>query len=214
VSTGPCVFVVDDDGSVRDALQVLVQSAGLSFRGFASAEEFLEHYHPGQPGCLITDVCLPGTDGLCLQQILKERGIAIPIIVISGHGDIPMSVRMIREGALDFLEKPFRNHHMLQRVREALEEDARRRAEARAKAAVLERYRSLTPREREIAHLLMEGVPNKVIAAQLDLSTRTVEGHRATILRKMEVRSTATLTQHLMRLPEVAAADGDPLATA
>src|SRR6056297_965616 len=196
------VFIVDDDDAVRDALGMLVRSIKLKAREFASAEEFLDAYDPDQPGCLITDVCLPGTDGLGLQQILKERNISIPIIVISGHGDIPMSVHMVREGALDFLEKPFKNHHVLQRIREALHHDARRREQARSTADIRERYTSLTPREKQVADLLVEGAPNKVIASRLNLSTRTVEAHRATVMRKMGVRSAPALTLRLMQLAD------------
>lgn len=197
-----CVFIVDDDDAVRDALRMLVRSIKLKAREFASAEEFLDAYDPDQPGCLITDVCLPGTDGLGLQKILKERNISIPIIVISGHGDIPMSVHMVREGALDFLEKPFKNHHVLQRIKEALDHDSRRREQARSTADIRKRYTSLTPREKQVADLLVEGAPNKVIASRLNLSTRTVEAHRATVMRKMGVRSAPALTLRLMQLTE------------
>lgn len=199
-----CVFIVDDDDAVRDALRMLVRSMNLESREFSSADAFLEAYDPDQPGCLITDVFLPGTDGMGLQRILKEKKISIPIIVISGHGDIPMSVHMVREGALDFLEKPFRNHHVLQRIQEALQRDAEQRSQARVSAEVRDRYEGLTPREKEVARLLIEGVPNKVIAARLNLSSRTVEGHRATVMRKMGVRSAPALTQKLMLLPEMA----------
>ncbi|MDZ7754213.1 MAG: response regulator [Gammaproteobacteria bacterium] len=203
MSTEPCVFIVDDDPAVRDALAVLLSSMNLHSRGFESADAFLAAYDKDQPGCLITDVCLAGIDGMALQRILKERNSTLPIIVISGHGDIPMSVHMVREGALDFLEKPFRNHVMLRLVREALEIDAEWRARHHAHAAIRERYAELTTREKEIAAMLAEGEPNKVIAARLKISPRTVEAHRANVLRKMEVTSAVALARTLMSLPDM-----------
>ncbi len=191
------VFIVDDDPAVRDALLTLVDSFGLRARCFDSADAFLAAYRDGEPGCLITDICLPGTDGVQLQQRLAERGIELPLIAISAHGDIPMAVEMVRRGALDFIEKPFRNHVMLRRIQEALECDAQRRRERSLRAALQQRLQQLTPRERDVLRLLLEGQSNKRIAHDLNLSPRTVETHRANLLKKMQVDSVTALARQL-----------------
>lgn len=199
---GRHVFIVDDDPAVRDALVTLVESVGLKARCYPSADAFLADYTADLPGCLITDICLPGTDGMRLQQALAERDIRIPLIAMSAHGDIPMAVEIVRRGAIDFIEKPFRNHVMLSRIHEALERDAQQRRERLMQSELHERLRSLTPRERQVLPLLVDGLSNKRIAARLQLSPRTIESHRASILRKMQADSATALARQLSdRLP-------------
>ena len=195
-----CVYIVDDDPAVRDALSILVRSLHFNPEQYDSADTFLTHYDPNQPGCLITDVCLPGIDGPTLQQYLIQAGDKRPIIVISGHGDIPLAVKMVRLGAIDFIEKPFRNHTVLNRIQEAVKLDRQQRNRIRDERDCLQHYQQLTPREKEVLEHLIEGTPNKVIAAKIAISPRTVETHRANILRKMQVDSVTCLTQKITRL--------------
>lgn len=192
------VYVVDDDPAIREAIAVLARSVHLPVREFDSALAFLEAYTPAGPACLVTDVCLPGMDGLELQQVLAERDPGLPVIVVSGHGDIAMAVEMMRRGALDFIEKPFRNHILLERLREALERDAERWRRQRAGLEAAQRLIRLTPRENEVARHLARGESNKQVARAFALSPRTVEAHRANILRKLEVRSVAELATLLL----------------
>lgn len=192
----PCVFIIDDDPAVRDALVTLIESVGLIAKSYGDADSFLSTYEQ-QPGCLICDICLPGTDGMQLQQLMMERDISLPLIAISAHGDIPMAVSMLRRGALDFIEKPFRNHTVLQRVNEALAHDAKQREQQAQQHELQQRIDRLTPREKEVMPMLTEGLSNKRIALKLDLSPRTVEAHRANVLKKMEVESVTALAQLL-----------------
>ena len=193
----PAVYVVDDDAAVRDALRTLIASVGLTAHCFDSADAFLSVYRPDLPGCLVTDICLPGTDGIQLQRLMIERGIELPLIAMSAHGDIAMAVEMVRRGALDFIEKPFRNHLMLQRIHEALDRDTRQRRERARRAGLQQSLQRLTPRERDILPLLLEGLSNKHIARALELSPRTVETHRANLLKKMQVESVTALARQL-----------------
>ena len=188
------VHIVDDDEAVRDSLGLLFKSVGLQSRGYASADEFLEQY-ADSPGCLVLDVRMPRINGLELQRLIRKRGWMIPIVFISGHGDIPMAVEAIREGALDFLQKPFREADMLDRVQQALARDAEQRAQIQAQKKTHARLDSLTPREREIASCIVQGMANKVIALELGISLRTVELHRARIMEKMQVKSVAELVR-------------------
>lgn len=195
------VFIIDDDPAVRDALLTLADSIGLNASTFASADAFLAAFQDDQAGCLITDICLPGTDGMQLQQILSEREIDLPIIAMSAHGDIAMAVEMVRRGAIDFIEKPFRNHLVLGRIHEALE-IAREQSRLRAGRNLLRgRIDSLTPREKQVLPLLLDGESNKQTARLLQLSPRTVETHRANILRKMQADSITALAQMLKSVP-------------
>lgn len=187
------VHLVDDDPAVRDAIGVLLDSVGLGVRSYPDAPSFLADIDPERAGCVITDVCMPGMDGLALQDTLLARDLPWPLIVISGHGDIALAVEMVRKGALDFFEKPFRNHLVLERVREAIALDAARRAQRRQQRHWRERLARLTAREREILQLLMAGASNKRVALRLDLSPRTVETHRASILRKTDTKSITEL---------------------
>ncbi len=192
----PHVFVIDDDDGVRGSLKLLFKSVNLPVTAYASAQEFLPVYADDQPGCLVVDVRMPGMSGLELQQQLNLRGSMIPVIFITGHGDISMAVEAMQHGAFDFLPKPFRDQDLLDRVQRALERDAVNRRSLGATENLRERLESLTPREREVLALVTGGKPNKVVAADLGVSQRTVEIHRARVMEKMQADSLA----HLVRM--------------
>jgi FixJ family two-component response regulator len=196
----PTVFVVDDDEGVRNSLRFLLKSVGLGTRVLGSASEFLDTYKPSQPGCLVLDVRMPGMSGLELQQQLNLRGAVIPVIFITGHGDIPMAVEAMQQGAFDFLQKPFRDQDLIDRIQRALERDARSRAALDQHARIRERLDSLTPREREVLALMTRGKPNKIMAAELGVSQRTVEIHRARVMEKSGAASLAQLVRMVMDL--------------
>jgi FixJ family two-component response regulator len=189
----PVVFVIDDDLSVRNALTNLFRSVGLQVEAFGSAPEMLQSKLPDVPSCLVLDIRLPGLSGLDLQTELAQAGINIPIIFITGHGDIPMTVRAMKGGAIDFLTKPFRDQDLLDAVVRAIEQDRRRREAARAIANVQSLFEALTPREREVLALVASGLMNKQIAGELGLAEITVKIHRGHIMRKMGARSLADL---------------------
>jgi two-component system, LuxR family, response regulator FixJ len=198
VSTEPTVYVVEDDSGMRDALSLLLRGAGLEVRSYPSAESFLDEVDPTKPICLLTDLRLPEMDGIALFRHLVKLGAQPAVVVITGHGDIPMAVAALKEGVADFVEKPFDPGMLLDSVR-----DAARRALAsqERKATVIDietRRLTLTPRETEVLTLLMEGHLNKVIAARLEMSTRTMEHHRARILEKMGARSVSQLIRMLL----------------
>jgi two-component system, LuxR family, response regulator FixJ len=196
----PTVFVVDDDEGVRNSLRFLLKSVGLATRTLACASEFLESYKPSQPGCLVLDVRMPGMSGLELQQQLNLRGAVIPVIFVTGHGDIPMAVEAMQQGACDFLQKPFRDQDLIDRIQRALERDARSRAALDEHARIRARLDSLTPREREVLALMTRGKPNKIMAAELGVSQRTVEIHRARVMDKSGAASLAQLVRMVMDL--------------
>ncbi|MBV8909586.1 MAG: response regulator transcription factor [Gammaproteobacteria bacterium] len=196
------VFIVDDDEAVRSSLRLLVKSIALTASVLGSAQDFLASYEPMQPGCLILDVRMPGMSGLELQQQLNLRGAVIPVIFITGHGDIPMAVEAMQHGAFDFLQKPFRDQDLIDRVQRALERDRVNRAELAERARIRERRASLTPREREVLALVASGKANKVMAADLGLSQRTVEIHRARVMEKMGASSLAQLVRMVLDLEE------------
>jgi len=196
----PTIYVVDDDEGVRNSLRFLLKSVGLTARTLASAREFLEIYKPRQPGCVVLDVRMPGMSGLELQQQLNLRGAIIPVIFITGHGDIPMAVEAMQHGAFDFLQKPFRDQDLIDRIQRALERDARNRATLAQHDRIRERFDSLTPREREVLTLMTRGKPNKVMAADLGVSQRTVEIHRARVMEKTGAASLAQLVRMAMDL--------------
>lgn len=196
----PIVFVVDDDDAVRSALRLLLKSVGLTATTLPTAQQFLTTYDPGQPGCLVLDVRMPGMSGLELQQQLNLRGAVIPVIFITGHGDVPMAVEAMQQGAFDFLQKPFRDQDLIDRIQKALAKDKQNRAEIGERSRNVERFESLTPREREVLALVASGKPNKVMAADLGLSQRTVEIHRARVMEKMGVSSLAQLVRIVMDL--------------
>jgi len=196
----PTVYVVDDDEAVRSALRLLLKSVGLAATAVPTAQQFLASYDPGQPGCLVLDVRMPGMSGLELQQQLNLRGAVIPVIFITGHGDVPMAVEAMQQGACDFLQKPFRDQDLIDRIQKALVKDKQNRAEIGERSRNRERFESLTPREREVLALVASGKPNKVMAADLGLSQRTVEIHRARVMEKMGVSSLAQLVRIVMEL--------------
>ena len=202
----PTVFVVDDDEAVRNSLRFLLKSVGLATRTLASAAEFLETYSPSQPGCLVLDVRRPGMSGLELQQQLNVRGAVIPVIFITGHGDIPMAVEAMQHGAFDFLQKPFRDQDLIDRIQRALAKDARNRSSLKEHDRIRQRFDSLTPREREVLTLMTRGKANKVMAAELGLSQRTVEIHRARVMEKSGAASLAQLVRMVMDLEPTDAA--------
>ncbi|HYL00977.1 MAG TPA: response regulator transcription factor [Steroidobacteraceae bacterium] len=196
----PTVFVVDDDEGVRNSLRFLLKSVGLTTQTLSSASEFLDTYKPSQPGCLVLDVRMPGMSGLELQEQLNVRGAVIPVIFITGHGDIPMAVEAMQQGAFDFLQKPFRDQELIDRIQRALELDGRNRAALDQHARIRERLDSLTPREREVLALMTRGQPNKIMAAELGVSQRTVEIHRARVMEKSGAASLAQLVRMVMDL--------------
>jgi RNA polymerase sigma factor (sigma-70 family) len=193
MNSQPKVFLVDDDPAIRDSLSLSLETVGLIVESYSCAQEFLDAYRPEQAGCLVLDVRMPTMGGLELQTVLVAKKIRIPIIFISGHGDIPTSVKAIKGGAVDFLEKPFKKEILLARILEALTEDARTRQGDAEKAAIQARFAHLTPREREVIALVVTGKSNKEIARQLAISHRTVETHRARIMEKMAANSLASL---------------------
>ncbi len=189
------VFVVDDDASVRAAVEDLLRSVGLAVRTFGSTQEFLQSKLPDAPGCLVLDVRMPGQSGLEFQRMLTATGIHLPIIFISGHGDIPMSVRAIKSGAIEFLTKPLHEQELLDAIQSGIERDRARRQNAKAVTELQERFESLTGREREVLELVITGQLNKQIAAQLALSEATVKVHRSQIMHKMRARSLVDLVR-------------------
>lgn len=191
----PLVYVVDDDDAVRDSLLLLLRSIGITGKAFATATDFLDAYDPKQHGCLVTDIRMPGMSGLDLQRELKDRGAPIPVILITGHGDVPMAVEAMKDGALDFIEKPFRDQDLLDRVQQALTWDEEHRSKNLEALSIQERIATLTPRETEVMELVVQGCANKVIAQDLGVSQRTVEIHRARVMEKMGMRSLAALVR-------------------
>jgi two-component system response regulator FixJ len=196
----PTVFVVDDDEGVRESLRFLLKSVGLSTKVLGSAAEFLASHDANQPGCLVLDVRMPAMSGLELQQQLNLRGDMIPVIFITGHGDIPMAVEAMQHGAFDFLQKPFRDQELIDRLQKALAKDARTRSELKHRAQSLSRFDTLTPREHEVMGLMVRGMPNKIMAAELGVSQRTVEIHRARVMEKTAAGSLAHLVRMYMDL--------------
>lgn len=196
------VFVVDDDDAMRHSLAFLLESLGHPVKGFASGEDFLAAWQPDQPGCLVLDVRMPGMSGLELQRELNERGNTLSIVFISGHGDIPMVVRAMRAGAIDFLEKPFNDQVLLDHVTEGLRQSVEACARIARQRLVTARLASLTARERAVMRLVAKGKPNKLIAHELDISIKTVEVHRAHVMEKMGASSVAELTRMLMEVGE------------
>jgi FixJ family two-component response regulator len=191
----PVVFVVDDDPSVRRAIKRLVESVGLRVELFGSAQEFLGSERPDSPNCLVLDIRLPGMSGLDFQRELADAGIHIPIIFITAHGDIPMTVRAMKAGAVEFLTKPFRDQDLLDAIQQGLERDRTRRAQEAEVAILRERLDSLTPGERKVLPLVVSGRPNKQIAAEIGTSEATVKVHRSQLMRKMAADSLPELVR-------------------
>lgn len=189
------VFVVDDDEAVRDSLSYLIASVDLQVKAFASATDFLDAYKADMPGCLVVDVRMPGMSGLELQRQLSDRSINLPVIIITGHGDVDMAVRAMKSGAFDFIQKPFNDQVLLDLIQAALEKNARAAESNAERADISEQLNQLTDREREVLNGIVNGSSNKDIAAHLNLSEKTIEFHRSKVMRKMSATSLADLTR-------------------
>jgi len=187
------IFVVDDDKAVRDSLSWLISSVGLHVETFGSAQEFLDAYDPKRPGCLLVDVRMPGMSGLELQKQLAENPHCLPVIVVTGHGDVQMAVRAMKDGAFDFIEKPYNDQILLDLVQKAVRECERRRTQVTSHQEIQELVDSLTPRERQVMDMIVAGNTNKQIAYALDISDKTVEAHRAKVMEKLQAPSLADL---------------------
>ncbi len=194
----PTVFVVDDDPAVRDSLRLLLESVGLVAEAFSSPHQFLDAIVPEQPGCVLLDIRMPGMSGLELQRRLVTRGISIPVIIITGHGDVTTAVQAMKTGAVDFLEKPFNDQVLLDRIHNAISCDTQARRSRAERDEVGRRLAALSPREVEVLDLIIAGKANKVIAVELGISEKTVEAHRARIMDKMQVRSAADLVRTVL----------------
>lgn len=197
----PTAYVVDDDEAIRTLWRWLMESNGIAVQTFATAAEFIADYKAGGLACLVLDVRLPGMSGLELQEYLKREGIEIPIVFVSGHGDVPTAVSAIKGGAVDFIQKPFGYREVLSIIQRAFERDAQIREKRARRSVVAERIAALTEREREVMHRVVEGKLNKVIADELGISVKTVEFHRAKVMEKMGADSVAALVQLLMQQP-------------
>lgn len=192
------VFVVDDDQAMRSSLKWLIETVGMRVEVFSSANEFIRSYYPGRAGCLLLDVRMPGMSGLELQEYFIQQQIKIPIIIITGHGDVPMAVRAMKVGAVDFIEKPFNDELLLDSIRNALALDVEQRAQQAERSEVAARLAHLTPREHEVMEMVTNGRANKEIATELGVSSKTVEAHRARVMEKMEASSLAELVKMAM----------------
>jgi len=198
----PTVFVVDDDDAVRGSLRWLIESVGLRVETYGSAREFLAAYDPVRPGCLVLDVRMPGMSGLDLQDRLALLQYAPPTIIISGHGDVPMAVRAMKGGAVDFVQKPFNDQVLLDCIQRALERDDRERRDQVRRASVGTLLARLTPREREVMDRMIAGMPSRAIAADLGIRPRTVESHRASVMEKMRAESISELVRMVLSVSE------------
>jgi FixJ family two-component response regulator len=202
--TAPTIYVVDDDDGMRRALDTLLGTVGYKTAVFSRPSEFLVNYKLDAPGCLVLDIRMPGMSGLELQQHLNRMGSMLPVIFITGHGDVPMAVQAMKEGAFEFIQKPFRDQDLLHRINHALKQDAENRNMVARRVEVLHRLESLTPRERQVMDFVVDGAANKVIAIDLELSERTVEIHRAKVMEKMGARSVAHLVKLHLNLADKA----------
>jgi two-component system response regulator FixJ len=198
----PVVHVVDDDGAIRDALVLLLEAAGHTARAHADGSDFLRDLDPVQPGCVVADVRMPGLSGLDVQRALRERRVDLPVIIITGHADVAMAVQALKAGAADFIEKPFDEDVLLSAVGRALDSGARAFRERRQQDDIIARAATLTPREREVMELVVQGLPNKAVAVELSISSRTVEIHRGRVMEKMGASSLSDLVRMALRLEE------------
>ena len=206
----PIIYLVDDDEAVRDALGMLFKSIGLEHEAFAPALDFLQEYDVRRHSCLVADIRMPGLSGLELQQRLNEQRSEIPIIFITGHGDVPMAVTAMKSGAVDFLQKPFRDQDLIDRIHKALDRDGERRKGRAEQDEIRARLKLLTPRETEVMQRVVRGQANKVIAMDLGVSQRTVELHRARVMKKLKARSVAELVHAVGRIGGVAVSGTPP----
>ncbi len=195
MTTDALIRIVDDDPAVRDSLKWMLELAGMRVQIYGSADEFLANDNFEDAGCLVLDVRLPGKTGVELLEEVESKGCFLPVIIITGHADVPTAVRAFRSGALDFIEKPFDDQHLLERIRHAIELDLRTRTQRGHHDEVVRKVSKLTPREKEVMQLVVAGHPNKRIAADLDISPKTVEAHRAHVMTKMAADSLAKLVQ-------------------
>ncbi len=198
----PTVFIVDDDDAVRRFLTGLIQSIDLKVEAYASAKDFLDAYEPNRPGCLLLDVRMPGMSGLELQRELAERSIDLQVVILTGHGNVPVAVQAMKAGAVDFIEKPFNNELLLDRIQTAVAQSLRSDSEREKHGETLRRLDTLTPRERQVLDLVVTGETNKSIAHRLKISEKTVEIHRAKVMRKMRARSLASLVHMAVSLKD------------
>jgi FixJ family two-component response regulator len=196
----PIVFAVDDDPGVCNALSLLMHSVGLESRTYASAQAFLDAYDPDQTGCLVLDLCMPEMDGLQLQEQLIQRGATLPIIFVTGHGDVPTAVKALKAGAIDFIQKPFRDQVLIDKVQSAIEQDRKAHDDRRKREELARRLASLTPRERTVMEKVVDGSTNRAIASALGISQRTVEIHRAHVMEKTHTDSVQQLVQLVIQL--------------
>jgi FixJ family two-component response regulator len=208
-SDQPTVLIIDDDSRMREAMQRLLKTVGLHFESFATPQDFWGHKLPDGPSCLVLDVRLPGMSGLDVQSKLIETGVQIPIIFISGHGDIPMTVKAMKSGAVEFLTKPFRDQDLIDAIQQALKSNVETRREQNETAQLQERYAKLTAREREVMRLMISGMISKQIASTLGTSEITVTVHRGQVMRKMQANSPAELGRiaEKLKLPTITSTD-------
>jgi len=204
----PTVFIVDDDEAMRNSLKWLIESVAMQVETYDSAQAFIESYYPGRSGCLLLDVRMPGMSGLELQEYLIDHHIHIPVIIITGHGDVPMAIRAMKVGAVDFIEKPFNDELLLESIRHALLLDERQRDKQSQRAEIAAHLAGLTPREHEVMAMVTAGLANKDIAAALGVTSKTVEAHRARVMEKMQAASLAELVRMAV-LANIGAEDGD-----
>ncbi len=198
MQSGSVVYIVDDDKAIRDSLSLLMISIGFESRAYESAESFLNGADFTIPGCLIADIRMQGMSGLELQQVLNDKSIDMPVIIITGHGDVPMAVQAMQAGAVDFLEKPYDNDVLVSRIKQCLSEVTKSQDKMRIVAEAKTRISRLTPREREVMNLLVEGKHNKVIAKELSISVRTAEAHRAKVMKKLNADSLSDVVRLAM----------------
>lgn len=194
----PRVYIVEDDEAVRESLQLMLESVGYKTRPFTNANDFLNEHHNDMAGCLVLDIRMPGINGMELQRKLNERNSMLPVIFVTGHGDVPMAVEAMQQGALDFVQKPYREQELLEKIERAFAIDKTNRESLQERQSIAARLQSLTPRELDVLRLMVEGKANKVIAIDLDISQRTVEIHRARVMEKLEANSLAHLVRMVM----------------
>ncbi|GAB3382345.1 response regulator FixJ [Spongiibacter taiwanensis] len=192
------VYLIEDDDAVRDSLQLVLESVGYKVDAHSRADSFLERFSPALAGCIVLDIRMPGMNGMELQRQLNNRNSILPIIFVTGHGDVPMAVEAMQRGAVDFVQKPYREEELLNKIQQAIAADVEARAALMEKQQIRQKLEELTPRERQVMELMIEGKANKVIAYDLDISQRTVEIHRARVMEKMAVRSLAHLVRMVM----------------
>ncbi|WP_339668611.1 response regulator [Dasania marina] len=194
----PCVHIIEDDDAVRDSLQMMLESIGQKTKAFANADSFLSIYNQEMAGCIVLDIRMPGMNGMELQRQLNELNSILPIIFVTGHGDVPMAVEAMQQGAIDFVQKPYREQELLDKIATAMALDEDNRASLQQRQLIMQRMNDLTPRERDVMQLMVEGKANKVIAIDLEISQRTVEIHRARVMEKLNANSLAHLVRMFM----------------